>query len=238
MIIRHLRDTTPEECSQYKPNHRRAANDDEKSSSVGREKLKNPLPFLFPIPDRGSLKKVQRRRMFPLFNFVCCWLRAEEDTTGWKFTKTVSPGLIFARSSSFSAAPLRNMFNDADEDDDEIPRRRRKPKQFFLNSPTVIKPEETSMTFVSELCCIVRTVIFILRSINHQLRKKKKIQQQQQRVFKVAYVQVILCVHQNINKYRKVHGSSLKVKQTLVFIVGTIFIEDEKILSRCLRNVD
>ena len=33
--------------------------------------------------------------------------------------------------------------------------------------------------------------------------------------------------NQNINKYKKVHGS-LKVKQTLVFIVGTIFIEDEK----------
>ena len=34
--------------------------------------------------------------------------------------------------------------------------------------------------------------------------------------------------NQNINKYKKVHGSTLKVKQTLVFIVGTIFIEDEK----------
>jgi hypothetical protein len=119
-----------------------------------------------------------------LFNFVCCWLRAEEDTTGWKLTKTVSPGLIFARSSSsFSAAPLRNMFNDADEDDEEDSEAEKKAEAiFFLNSPTVIKPEETSMTFVSELCCIVRTVIFILRSINHQLRKKKKIQQQQ-RVF-------------------------------------------------------
>ena len=40
---------------------------------------------------------------------------------------------------------------------------------FFLNSFTD-KPEETSMTFVSELCCIVRTVIFILLSINRHKR--------------------------------------------------------------------
>ena len=90
----------------------------------------------------------------PIVFVLVVWFCIDED--GWKSTKTVSPGLMFARSSSlFNAAPLRKIVREETKN---------AAAQFRLNSPTVNKPSATSMILVSELCCIVRTVIFIPRS--------------------------------------------------------------------------
>jgi hypothetical protein len=61
------------------------------------------------------------------------------------------------------------MLNEDDDAEFSEGEQKKACAHFFLNSFTD-KPEETSMTFVSELCCIVRTVIFILLSINRHKR--------------------------------------------------------------------
>jgi hypothetical protein len=125
------------------------------------------------------LKEEEEEDIFAAaFSFVCCWPRAEEDT-GWKLTKIVSPGLILTRSSSsVNAAPLRNMLNVDDDAEFSEGEQKKACAHFFLNSFTD-KPEETSMTFVSELCCIVRTVIFILLSINRHKRPFSPLQKRE-----------------------------------------------------------
>jgi len=137
-------------------------------AALGDKRLQSPLPFLFLFRMRvrwSKFKEEEEEDIFAAaFSFVCCWPR------GWKLTKIVSPGLILTRSSSsVNAAPRRNMLNEDDDGEFSEGEQKKACAHFFLNSFTD-KPEETSMTFVSELCCIVRTVIFILLSINRHKR--------------------------------------------------------------------